>query len=131
MNLPEAVLMARLSAIPGYVQAFDLAFGTLYLTTPFNRVVALDPGTGAERWSYDPRVDRSQDYSEVASRGVAAWSDAGAADGTPCKLRLFEGTIDARLIALDATNGKPCADFGHEGTVDLTRGSSRVGPARK
>ena len=96
--------------------------GTLYLTTPFNRVIALDPATGAEHWTYDPKVDRSHDFSEVSSRGVAAWSDTKASPGAPCQLRIFEGTIDARLIALDGRNGKPCTDFGAAGTVDLTRG---------
>jgi len=37
--------------------------GTLYLSTPFNRVIALDPATGVERWSYDPKIDRTHDYS--------------------------------------------------------------------
>ncbi|HTS65240.1 MAG TPA: pyrroloquinoline quinone-dependent dehydrogenase [Candidatus Acidoferrales bacterium] len=99
-----------------------LVEGSLYLSTPFNQVIALDPASGAERWRYDPKVDRSRGYSEVASRGVAAWSDSRAANAVPCKLRIFEGTIDARLIALDGKTGKPCADFGNGGAVDLTRG---------
>jgi glucose dehydrogenase len=49
--------------------------GTLYLSTPTNRVIALDATTGAERWVFDPRVDRSSGYSEVTSRGVATWAD--------------------------------------------------------
>src|ERR1700691_4618576 len=55
-----------------------LVDGTLYLSTPFNKVIALDPGTGAEKWTYDPKVSRSHDYSEVSSRGVAAWADSKA-----------------------------------------------------
>ena len=96
--------------------------GTLYLSTPFNEVIALDPGTGAERWTYDPKVSRSHGYSEVTSRGVATWTDSKAAGGAPCKLRIFEGTIDARLIALDGKTGQPCEGFGATGIVDLTRG---------
>jgi quinoprotein glucose dehydrogenase len=99
-----------------------LVDGTLYLTTPFNRVIALDPATGAEKWTYDPKVDRSHDYSEVSSRGVAAWTYSKASEDAPCRLRIFEGTIDARLIALDGRTGRPCAAFGSAGTVDLTRG---------
>jgi quinoprotein glucose dehydrogenase len=83
--------------------------GTLYLTTPFNRVVALDPATGAERWTYDPAVSRKHDYSEVTSRGVSAWSSGK-------ELRLFEGTIDGRLIAVDGHTGKAAWQ------VDLKRG---------
>lgn len=96
--------------------------GTLYLTTPFNQVIALDPASGAAKWIYDPKVDRSHSYSEVTSRGVAAWIDPQAASGAPCKLRIFEGTIDARLISLDGKTGQPCASFGNAGSVDLTRG---------
>ena len=97
-----------------------LVGGTLYLTTPFNKVIALDPGTGAEKWTYDPQVDRHGDYSEVSSRGVAAWIDSRAPRGGACAVRLFEGTIDARLLALDANTGKLCGDFGKAGTIDLT-----------
>lgn len=92
---------------------------TLYLTTPYNRLIALDPATGAEKWTYDPQVDLSKRYSEITSRGVAAWSGAGA-DGTR-RRRIFFGTIDARLIAIDAATGKPCPDFGERGQVDLRR----------
>jgi len=38
--------------------------GTLFLTTGFNRVIALDPETGAERWSYDPQIDKAADYGD-------------------------------------------------------------------
>ncbi len=99
-----------------------LVGGTLYLTTPFDRVIALDPGTGAEKWTFDPEVSRKHGYSEVTNRGVSAWIDANAAADAPCRLRLLEGTIDARLIALDGATGRPCAGFGRGGTVDLSRG---------
>ena len=89
--------------------------GTLYLSTAFDQVIALDPETGAERWKYDPGVDRSHGYSEVTSRGVSAWRDPKGG------WRLFLGTIDARLIALDAKTGKPCDDFGDHGHLDLTK----------
>jgi quinoprotein glucose dehydrogenase len=99
-----------------------LVDGALYLTTPFNRIIALDPPTGTESWTYDPKVDRARGYSEVTSRGVAAWTDTKSPASAPCHLRIFEGTIDARLIAVDGKTGKPCADFGAGGVVDLTRG---------
>ncbi len=98
-----------------------LVDGLLYLSTPFNAVIALDPATGTEKWTYDPQVNRSHDYSEVSSRGVAAWTDTKAGAREPCRLRIFEGTIDARLIALDGKTGKPCAGFGAAGQVDLTQ----------
>lgn len=94
-----------------------LVDGTLYFSTPFNKVVALDPGTGKEQWTYDPHVDLSAGYSEVTSRGVSTWSDPRRRLGR----RIFLGTIDARLIALDAATGAPCKEFGREGQIDLTR----------
>jgi len=95
--------------------------GTLYLSTAFGKVVALDPGTGAERWTFDPRVDRGRSFSEVTSRGVAAWRDPDDARGAPCGARIYLGTIDARLIALDAATGTPCPGFGVDGQVSLAR----------
>jgi quinoprotein glucose dehydrogenase len=93
----------------------------LYLTTPYNHVIALDPRTGTRLWEYDPELNLSQNYSEVASRGVSAWVDSRAKEGQPCRLRVFMGTLDGRLIALDGETGKPCVDFGSEGEVSLTR----------
>src|SRR5258706_10822758 len=67
-----------------------LVDGTLYLSTPFDQVIALDPATGAERWRYDPKIDRTGDYSEVTSRGVASWK--GVTQASACARRIFIGT---------------------------------------
>ena len=96
--------------------------GCLYLSTPYDQVIALDPATGEEKWKYDPDIDRRASYSEVTSRGVSAWADSKAAPDAACRSRIFIGTIDARLIALDARTGKPCSGFGNHGSVDLTKG---------
>ena len=96
-----------------------LVDGLLYLTTPYNRVIALDPATGTERWTFDPKVPLDRGYSELTSRGVTAWPGAG--DRRKVARRIFVATIDARLIALDATTGKLLSDFGEKGQVDLTR----------
>ena len=94
----------------------------LIASTGFNRVFALDPATGQEAWTYDPEVDFSDTYSEMfTSRGVAAWSGP-ASDPERCRERVFLGTLDARLIALDAGAGVPCTDFGKNGQVDLSTG---------
>ncbi len=98
-----------------------LAEGRLYLSTPLNTVIALDPATGAEIWRYDPGIDRSRHYAETTSRGVSSWLDPHAAPGAPCAHRIFAGTLDGRLIALDGQTGQPCADFGDNGVVDLTK----------
>jgi len=99
-----------------------LAFDLLYLTTATNIVIALDPSTGAQHWRHDPHIDREQGYSEVTARGVSAWVDSKANLTMPCSRRIFTGTLDARLIALDAMTGVPCKDFGNSGVVDLSAG---------
>ena len=97
-----------------------LVQGTLYLTTPFNRVIALDPQTGAQRWAYDPKIDLDADYGDgLVNRGVATWLDAARPSGQPCHRRIFEATQDARLVSIDALKGSPCADFGKDGQVNL------------
>lgn len=95
--------------------------GRLIFTTPFNRVVALDPGTGAELWTFDPQIDKDRRFANMLiNRGVAYWRDPNA-EGS-CASRVFLGTLDARLIALDVKMGKPCPDFGKAGTVNLLDG---------
>ena len=98
-----------------------LVDGKLFLSTPYNHVIALDPGTGEKLWEYDPGVNLERNYSEVTSRGVSAWHDQQAKVGERCALRIYIGTLDARLIALDGDSGKPCADFGSNGQVDLNK----------
>ncbi len=99
-----------------------LVNGRLVLCTPFNRVIALDPSTGAELWTFDPEVERHHRYAnQYICRGVEAWSDPQAGDGRTCATRIFTATNDARLIALDADTGRPCEGFGPagDGEVDL------------
>jgi len=93
--------------------------GALYLSTPLGRVMALDPATGAEKWVFDPAIDRTVGYGDFTNRGVSTWLDPAAAAGSACRRRIFIATIDGRLIALDARDGKPCAGFGEQGTVAL------------
>jgi quinoprotein glucose dehydrogenase len=94
--------------------------GTLYLSTPYDHVIALNAETGAKLWEYGPNLELPYGASEVTSRGVSAWRDTSAKSGRLCALRIFIGTLDARLIALDGNTGKPCADFGNAGEIDLT-----------
>jgi len=100
---------------------------TMYLTTPFNRGVALDPVSGTEKWRFDPKIDLHAPYSEgLINRGVSQWSDPSKTEGDACRRRIFLATIDARLFALDAATGGPCADFGAGGQIDLSRGVANI-----
>ncbi len=95
--------------------------GTLYLATPLGRVIALDPVTGKERWSYDSKVPRDKGYGDFANRGVSLRTLPSG------ERRIVLATIDARLIELDASTGKPSAGFGDNGVVDLRTGL-RIAP---
>ena len=92
--------------------------GTLFFTTGFNRVIALDPETGKEKWAYDPKADLTLEYGDgLVNRGVSTWLDTKASQS--CHRRIYEATLDARLISVDAATGKPCLDFGDDGQVNL------------
>lgn len=111
--------------------------GMLYLCTPMNRVLALDPTTGRERWAFDPhRADPRSGRpalspplaNPVRCRGVAYWQSSAAsatataaAGAATCQRRIFKNGDNARVYALDADTGLPCSDFGaakgHKGWV--------------
>ena len=96
---------------------------TLYVITPFNRIIALDPETGTQKWVFDPKIDRIGDYGDaLTSRGLALHIDPKLQLGQPCHKTLYEATLDGRLIAVDADTGKPCSDFGANGEVNLKAG---------
>jgi len=91
---------------------------SLFLCTPHNVVIAIDADSGEERWRYDPQVDTTG-VPHLACRGLSY--HAAGARGT-CAARLLMGTLDNRLLALDAKTGQPCEDFGVGGSVDLKPG---------
>ena len=102
-----------------------LVDGTLFLSTPFGRVIALDPDNGTERWNYDPRIDFTGGYGDFANRGVSTWRDPQKRSADFCARRIFVATIDSRLIAIDSVTGKTCSDFGVNGEVNLLRDIGR------
>ncbi|NNF67557.1 MAG: PQQ-binding-like beta-propeller repeat protein, partial [Gammaproteobacteria bacterium] len=97
--------------------------GKLVFSSGFNRVYAINPVTGKELWRFDPGVNFARRYSEMfTSRGVAGWVDRQADRNSICASRIFLGTLDARLIAIDARSGKKCSAFGEQGAIDLSKG---------
>lgn len=100
-----------------------LSGNTLYFSTPSCRVFAIDPETGKQKWLYDPKVDLAEGFSEITSRGVTAWPLASQQKKyVKYGMRIFVGTIDGRLIAVDAKTGEPVSSFGRNGTIDLQDG---------
>lgn len=102
----------------------------LYYCTPFMRVFALDPETGKEIWQFDPKLqDRhGEGPYPLICRGVSYWEDSRAEPGAVCSKRLFYGTADSDLWALDADTGKPCEGFGEHGRVELREGIGEAPP---
>lgn len=93
--------------------------GVMYLSTPYNKVVALNPETGAELWSFDPKsyVDgQPANGTGYVHRGVAYWRDSRSGQA-----RILLNTR-YRLMSLDTKTGKPDNAFGDNGVVDLSQG---------
>ena len=108
---------------PGQFESTPLMVdGTLYVTTPYNSLAALDAETGAEKWRFD---GHAYELGQLLSgsgwklRGTATWRDGG-------QLRIFLNSRH-RLVQLDAATGKPVAGFGSNGAVSLTDGLPRIG----
>lgn len=91
--------------------------GTLYTVTGLGVVAALDPATGATRWTYDPESYKAgvPNNAGFLQRGLAYWTDGQAE-------RLFVGTADAYLVSIDLRTGRPDMAFGDRGKADLTVG---------
>jgi quinoprotein glucose dehydrogenase len=123
VRLPVLMARTKSEATPLFVE------DSLIFCTPFNEVIALDPGSGAQKWRYDPKIDTSRrPGNRYVCRGVAYWVDDRAAKGAACRSRIFMGTNDFRVIALDARTGIPCVDFGTNGEVTLDIGKPLVWP---
>lgn len=109
-NLPATVW----SATPLFVN------DTLYVGTPFYRIFALEPDTGATKWVYDTKsVLEALTQPDLKNRGVAYWAATNPVAGEPCQKRVYIGTMDGHLHAVDADSGAACADFGVSGVVDV------------
>lgn len=119
MGLKTAAFQASFSTTPLVVG------GVLYLTTPSSRVVALDAETGRELWKFDPQAGRGV-RGFNSHRGVAYW-EGHSSDGKGRDRRILYGTVDGRLIALDAGTGKTYPDFGQGGFVDLRANGAGAG----
>jgi quinoprotein glucose dehydrogenase len=118
----EAITNPKEGNTPNHEATPIVVDGRMYVSTPLGRVFALDPASGRVFWIFDAQIDVTGNYGDNANRGVAVWLDSAAAAADACRRRVFIATIDARLIALDAENGKRCENFGGHGTVNLIAG---------
>ena len=113
--------MKEAGVFPGQFETTPLMIdGILYFSTSYNRVVAIDAATGAEKWKYDPRAfDDGQppNGTGFVHRGVSAWKDSASG-----KMRILMNSR-YKLIELDAASGKPVQEFGDNGVVNMLTGS--------
>jgi quinoprotein glucose dehydrogenase len=118
---PNEDAMPQFGTRPGNFQNTPLMIdGVLYVSTPYNKVVALDADTGKELWSFDPKAyeaGQPPNGTGFVHRGVAAWRDGA-------RLRIFMNSR-SKLLSLDAKTGEPVSTFGVNGAVDLTQGLRR------
>ncbi|KRB86556.1 glucose dehydrogenase [Sphingomonas sp. Root710] len=99
---------------------------TLYVCTPKSMIVAYDAVSGKQRWRFDPRVsDKAIPYT-AACRGVSFYQVPDVPATAPCAARIIWGTLDARLFAIDARNGRRCSDFATNGEADIKTGMGQV-----
>jgi membrane-bound PQQ-dependent dehydrogenase (glucose/quinate/shikimate family) len=106
--------------LPAFEATPILAGDTLYLCSPLNKIIALNAETGVERWHYSVNPDTRNTYL-VTCRGVTYYHDKTADVNAACRARIFSGTMDGRLLALDAATGKRCEAFGSNGEIDLKK----------
>jgi len=111
-----------------YRSAFEatplIVDGTMYVTTPFGNLVALNPDTGKQIWKFDARINLERiSVGLYANRGGSYWTDGK-------KKRILYGTFDGRLFSIDTANGEPDPAFGEKGAVNLRAGVADNFPDR-
>jgi quinoprotein glucose dehydrogenase len=120
---PQVMARTKFQATPLFVE------DSLIFCSPFNEVIALDPGTGAQKWRFDPKISTAlRPGNRYNCRGVVYWLDREAGADVACRSRIFMGTNDMRVLALDARTGAPCADFGASGEVKIDVGMPLLWP---
>jgi len=119
-------LSTQKQALIAFEDEPGLIAGNLVVCTTSRRLIALDPATGKQRWTYDPKTSPAATMKKC--RGIAAWVDEQAAPDAACKTRIFLGTADYRLVAIDARSGKACPEFGVNGEVKMQVSKPEIFP---
>jgi quinoprotein glucose dehydrogenase len=109
-SIPEGMIPPRKA---GHVLSSEVtpivAGGLMYLSSPYHKIVALDPDTGKEVWSYT-----TPGRGLPSLRGVEYWPGDGSHPP-----EVLCGTRDGELVALNAKTGKPVESFGTDGVIDM------------
>jgi quinoprotein glucose dehydrogenase len=94
----------------------------LYVCSAMGIAIGVDAATGKEEWRHDPEVSHDAIPYSASCRGLAYYAVPNAPADDLCATRILWGTLDARLIAVDAQTGAICTDFGTNGQVNLEDG---------
>ena len=114
-DLPEGTAVGKYSP-----EVTPLKIGDdLLMCSAMNILISVDAATGEENWRFDPGVPNEAIPYGATCRGVSVYTNPQAAEGDACATRVIQGTLDAKLVAVDLETGAPCEDFGENGTVDL------------
>jgi quinoprotein glucose dehydrogenase len=97
----------------------------VFVCSAMGIVIAVDAATGQERWRHDPQVSPEAIPYGATCRGVAYYEVPDVPADAVCARRILWGTLDARLIAVDARTGDLCPGFASGGQADLNEG---IGP---
>ena len=121
---------ARTGVAYDFKQTPQMANGLLYICTAGNTLIAYDSDTGEKRWQYDTKTQVPGGELERSSTFARTCRGLGYHEAPPeytgeCAKRILAGTVDARLIALDALTGQLCRSFGFDGQVNLVSGLGR------
>lgn len=103
----------------------SLIEGNLVVCSIKRRVIALDPVSGEERWVFDPK---GEERNTKKCRGIVSWVDSEASEAQACRSRIFLGTTDYRLLAIDAKTGELCENFGDHGAVQMVPSKPELWP---
>ena len=112
------------SGVPATVWSATPLFvnDTLYVSTPFYRIFAVDPGSGQVKWTFDPHAElKALTQPDLKTRGVAYWQSPNPSPGQACQKIVYVGTMAGKLWAVDADTGKACDGFGKSGSVDINQ----------
>lgn len=100
----------------------------LYMCSAMNDMMRIDPATGKEVWRFKAGVKYESIPYTAACKGVTYYTSSTVPEGQPCHNRILEGTLDMRLIEVDAETGRKCEGFGYHGEVNLMKGMGESVP---
>ncbi|HWY63304.1 MAG TPA: pyrroloquinoline quinone-dependent dehydrogenase [Rhizomicrobium sp.] len=94
---------------------------TVYVSTPFYRIFAIEPDTGKVKWIYAAKTISNDPKAQFhgKNRGIAYWAAASPVAGQPCQKVLYLGTVEGQLHAIDADSGQLCQGFGDHGILNV------------